>query len=175
MSEIDRVFARFRDGTSPAAERREVRSIPQRGTRGSRTVEVVHGRSAATNRRADQARQSSLGIGAAAWDDGFPARQAPAHPAALQPTVSTLPEPTVHVMPAWAPAAVESVAAVTEHEPAPLPRAAPPARRRVSSKPARHVADPFDPADDGANCLRCGYIVELARERRGLMTCAGCG
>jgi hypothetical protein len=40
---------------------------------------------------------------------------------------------------------------------------------------ARRVADPFDANDDGANCLRCGYAVEPARERRGLMTCAGCG
>jgi len=34
MFEIDRVFARFRDDKSPTAERREVRNVPQRGTRG---------------------------------------------------------------------------------------------------------------------------------------------
>jgi hypothetical protein len=46
---------------------------------------------------------------------------------------------------------------------------------RKAHKPSRRVADPFDPADDGANCLRCGYVIEPARERRGLMTCAECG
>jgi hypothetical protein len=39
----------------------------------------------------------------------------------------------------------------------------------------RRVADPFHADDDGANCLRCGYLVEPARERRGLNTCAACG
>jgi hypothetical protein len=40
---------------------------------------------------------------------------------------------------------------------------------------ARSFADPFDTGDDGANCLRCGYLVEPARERRGHLTCSGCG
>jgi hypothetical protein len=40
---------------------------------------------------------------------------------------------------------------------------------------ARHYADPFAQDDVGANCLRCGYLVEPAREKRGLLTCAGCG
>jgi hypothetical protein len=49
----------------------------------------------------------------------------------------------------------------------------PQARRpRVGS--TRGVADPFDASDDGANCLCCGYAIQPARERRGLMTCAGC-
>jgi len=40
MSEIDDVFANFRDEKSPFTDRRETRSITQRGTRASRTVEV---------------------------------------------------------------------------------------------------------------------------------------
>ena len=48
-------------------------------------------------------------------------------------------------------------------------------RKTISNAPTRHVADPFDASDDGANCLRCGYAVEPAREKRGLLTCAGCG
>jgi hypothetical protein len=53
-----------------------------------------------------------------------------------------------------------------------------PATRSSDSKVggrSRRVADPFDANDEGANCLRCGYVVERARERRGLMTCAECG
>lgn len=176
-SELDRVFARFQDEKSQAADRRELRSIPQRGTRGSRTVEVVHVRSGSATRPADQPRQSSFGVRAAAWDDGFPARPAPQRHAAPEPTASAPAEPTVHVMPAWAPAqaADESVTPAPQEAPAPVPRTAPPARRRAGSRQARRVADPFDTNDDGANCLRCGYAIEPARERRGLMTCRGCG
>lgn len=44
----------------------------------------------------------------------------------------------------------------------------------IPNAPTRHVADPFDSSDDGANCMRCGYAIEPARENRGLMTCAAC-
>jgi hypothetical protein len=82
-------------------------------------------------------------------------------------------------MPAWQPSVVEPAP-----EPAPAAPSesaqtttSPPARRerRTANGPGRRVADPFDADDDGANCLRCGYVIERARERRGLMTCAGCG
>uniref|UniRef100_UPI001E36BC7C hypothetical protein n=1 Tax=Neoroseomonas rubea TaxID=2748666 RepID=UPI001E36BC7C len=57
----------------------------------------------------------------------------------------------------------------------PEPRRGPGRPRKAAAAPqARPVADPFDTTDDGANCLRCGYLVEPARERRGLLTCAGC-
>jgi hypothetical protein len=39
----------------------------------------------------------------------------------------------------------------------------------------RGFADPFANSDDGANCIRCGFLVEAARERRHLLTCAQCG
>jgi len=48
-------------------------------------------------------------------------------------------------------------------------------RAAVEPKPRRRVVDPFDAEDDGANCMRCGYAVEPAREKRGLLTCAHCG
>lgn len=46
--------------------------------------------------------------------------------------------------------------------------------KQPASLGTRRVADPFDATDDGANCIRCGYAIQPARERRGLMTCAGC-
>jgi hypothetical protein len=177
MSEIDDVFANFRDEKSPSADRRETRSIPQRGTRGSRTVEVVHVLSGSTARPTDQPRHSSFGVRAAAWDDGFPARQAPQRPAAPQPPVRVPVEPTFHIMPARSPSvpAAECLPVVPDPEAvlvARPDRGRP--RRHTSVAPARRVADPFDPADDGANCLRCGYAVQPARERRGLLTCSDC-
>jgi hypothetical protein len=48
-------------------------------------------------------------------------------------------------------------------------------RANSAKKTARHFADPFAAGDDGANCMRCGYLVEPVREKRGLLTCAACG
>ncbi|MDO9712800.1 hypothetical protein [Paracraurococcus lichenis] len=45
----------------------------------------------------------------------------------------------------------------------------------MSDATARRFADPFAMGDDGANCLRCGYLVEAEREGRGLLTCSACG
>jgi hypothetical protein len=116
MSEIDRVFARFRDEKAPAADRHEQRSIPRRGangTQGSRTVEVVHVRSGTPGRAPEQARPSSFGVRAASWDDGFPARDAP------KPTVAAPVAPTFHVMPPRSPSvlAAEAAPAVPDQEP----------------------------------------------------------
>lgn len=178
MSEIDRVFARFHDEKAPTTDRREVRSIPQRGTGGSRTVEVVHVRSGATARPADQPRPSSFGVRAAAWEDGFPARQAPQRPTAPQPPVSVPVEPTFHTMPARSPSVPAAEAAPVVPDPKPViatrrGRGRP--RKHAVAPPPRHIADPFDENDDGANCMRYGYAIEPARERRGLMACAECG
>lgn len=77
-------------------------------------------------------------------------------------------------MSAWQPKAVEVQAtpSAAGNEASPLP-AAPKALRRARSGPAsRRVADPFDADDGSANCIRCGYAIESAREQRGLMTCA---
>lgn len=66
MSEIDDVFANFRYEKSPSTDRRETRSIPHRGTRSSRTVEVVYVRSGSPPRPTEQPRHSSFGVRAAA-------------------------------------------------------------------------------------------------------------
>jgi hypothetical protein len=49
-----------------------------------------------------------------------------------------------------------------------------PRKPRVPKAAVRRFADPFAD-EDGANCIRCGYLVEPAREKRGLMTCSVCG
>ena len=57
-----------------------------------------------------------------------------------------------------------------------------PQRRMTKPKPPksqwvptkRAYADPFAADDTGANCIRCGYLVSPAREKRGLMTCLQC-
>ncbi|MGG5819671.1 hypothetical protein [Falsiroseomonas sp. HW251] len=178
MSEIDRVFARFRDDKSPTAERREVRNVPQRGTRGSRTVEVVHVRSGAPGRAREQARPRSLGVRAASWEDSFPARDAPpAFPDAPKPSIAAPMTPTFHVMPPRSPSVPAAVAepAVPDPELVVAPRRGPGRpRKQTAVAPRRRVAGPFDSNDDGANCRRCGYVIEPAREKRGMVTCAGC-
>jgi hypothetical protein len=45
----------------------------------------------------------------------------------------------------------------------------------VAKPRVRQFADPFASDDDRPNCLRCGYLVEKVRDRRGLMTCSKCG
>jgi len=45
---------------------------------------------------------------------------------------------------------------------------------RAPKVTTRRFADPFADDDSGANCIRCGYLVEPAREKRGLWTCSNC-
>ena len=179
MSEIDHVFARLGGGQSGPTEQRELRSIPRRGgATGSRVVEVVRLPPRSATARHHQAPRPESKLRAGTWDDGFPAKSAP--PPSLGPGATLTVAPVAHVMPMWEPA--ETSAASTSPPPAPREgqprRTAEPAAPLSPKKPrtrSRRVADPFDPADDGANCQRCGYLVEPARDRRGLMTCAGCG
>jgi hypothetical protein len=163
MSEIDRVFARLGAKKPASEERRETVNVPRRGTAGSRVVEVVHVRSGAE--RADAGRSGGR-VRAATWSDGFPARVAAAPPPE-PPAPPAAPAPTAHVMPGWQPAPAKVAPPVRETR----PRGDGP---RPARDAARRVADPFDTADDGANCLRCGYAVEPEREARGLLTCAAC-
>lgn len=75
-------------------------------------------------------------------------------------------------MPGWEPL----LAPFEPDEPTTKPTASPRRQPRVATpKVERRFADPFAAEDTGANCLRCGYLVEPTRERRGLMTCASCG
>jgi hypothetical protein len=178
MDDKDHVFARFKDDKPEPANRRETLNIPRRnGATGSRTVQVVHLRSGGAAKERTQRLDTQ--VRAASWDDGFPAKKAFSAPEFAAPPAAGPAPPKAHVMPAWAPAVAEPPSA-----PAPVPDAPPDAeprrgrgrpRKPVAAAPARPVADPFDTADEGANCLRCGYMVEPAREKRGLLTCAGCG
>lgn len=180
MSDIDRIFARLGGGQTAGGDQRELRHIPRKGaSAGRRTVEVVR---LPTRGRATPGgggfRRTDLGVRAESWDDGFPAKSAPpAYPAPL-PVTAEAPEPVAHVMPTWTPASVQpgiDRAPAAPPEPAPSATSQPARRaRRTAQVATRRVADPFDADDDGANCLRCGYAIEPARERRGLMTCAVC-
>jgi cell division septation protein DedD len=180
MSEIDDIFARLGGGRITATDQRDQRDIPRRGKAGgSRVVEVVHVTSRRSGATATLPRRSESGMRAQSWDGGFPTRPTP-HPApSPQPGTAKAPAPVGHVITRWEP--VAAPAPITEPTPALAPTLAPtlapplapPAESRTRPE-ARPVADPFNPDDDRANCLRCGYAVEAARERRGLMTCAAC-
>ena len=179
MSEADRVFARMTTpGSHPAPEDKEFLSVTSK-RRGavagqSRTVEVVHRRSDRTAPRLEPAHLHAPSTHAATWPEGFPARPAPSPPLVNRPdkTPDQNPSQVGHVMPGWEPL----LAPVQPDEPAAEPVASPQRRPRVARPPAgRRFADPFAPEDTGANCLRCGYLIEPGRERRGLMTCASCG
>jgi hypothetical protein len=180
MSDIDRVFARLGRGQPAGGDQRELRSIPRRrGSTGSRVVEVVRlpARGASPGRASSD--QPGARVRAQTWDDGFPAKHAPSPSQSPLPVAAEASEAVAHVMPMWTRAVVEPGI-----EPAPAPPSEPaqattppPAKRtrRTANGASRRVADPFDPDDAGTNCLRCGYLIQPARERRGLMTCAECG
>ncbi len=176
MDDKDRVFARFKDDKPEASDRRELLTIPRRaGSTGCRVVEVVHVRSGGAIK--DRPRRVDTHVRAVSWAEGFPAKRAVVAPILVESVTVEAAEPTAHVMPAWEPAVAE--------EAPPLPpmlaqldevrrgRGRP--RKETTPAPTRHVADPFDTSDDGANCIRCGYAVEPAREKRGLLTCSDCG
>ena len=173
MSDIERVFARFSAPARAETPRRQTVTVPARGTRGSRVIEVVHLRHGSGV--ADEATtRHSASIGASAWGREVAARRSSLASATTDPPTPPPPQPVVHVMPAWQPRPVEvEVPAAMADEHALMPEPKPKRRLRHGASPGR-VADPFDAADEGANCVRCGYLVEPARARRGLMTCAGC-
>jgi hypothetical protein len=82
-------------------------------------------------------------------------------------------------MPMWEPSPQQHVSPAELTEP-PAETAIADHRKPRVSKPRslkvaeRRFADPFADDDGGANCIRCGYLVEQAREKRGLMTCLKC-
>lgn len=201
MDDKDRVFARFKDDKPEAPDRRELLTIPRRaGASGSRVVEVVHVRSGGALK--DRPRAVHANVRAASWDGGFPAKRPVVAPIFVEPAAVESVDPTAHVMPAWEPSAEVASAAAPADEPiAALRRGRGRPRKHPTLEPGaaevdvavadertaashpgpgsatlpRRVADPFDASDTGANCMRCGYAVEAARERRRLMTCEGCG
>jgi hypothetical protein len=186
MSEADRVFARMTTpGTHPTSEDKQLLHIAprRRGTSAGqgRVVEVVHRRSDRVAATAEPAKLPAPSAHAATWPEGFQARPTPAPPPVDPLTPAPPPDPQVgHVMPGWEPL----LAPLHPNEPpakAPTgprhpPKVVKPARSADQPQSPRRVfADPFAADDTGANCIRCGYLVSPARERRGLMTCNQCG
>jgi hypothetical protein len=195
MADIDHVFARFHDDHAAPQPQRELLSIPRRGpSSGSRTVEVVHVRSGAPSKSKDQ-RPRESGVRAATWAESFPTKPALNRVPVELSAPHEPQQPTVHFMPMWESSRVDpeptqpesnrrgrprKIVNETAPIPADLPASQPGARRRgrprkIVIERAPTTADPFNPDDDGTNCLRCGCLVQPARERRGLMTCATCG
>ncbi|TDH62000.1 hypothetical protein E2C06_13595 [Dankookia rubra] len=178
MSEADRVFSRMTTPGRPrSAEDKQFLHVTSR-RRGavagqSRVVEVVHRRSGGMAAPAEPAPSAS-------WPEGDQGRSALALPSAEDPAPTAAPvAPVGHLMPGWEPL----LRPVEPTEPAgkipagmrSRPPVAKPERpvKRTASTP-RAFADPFAVDDSGANCIRCGYLVSPAREKRGLMTCARC-
>jgi len=166
MSEADRVFSRMTTpGSLPAPEDKQFLHVTSR-RRGavpgqSRVVEVVHRR---------------LGH-AAPPEEQAPA---PALPPVEDPAATpVLAAPVGHLMPGWErrlpPLQPAEPVAKSPVDVRRRPRAARPDQLDAPSASARRgFADPFAVDDTGANCIRCGYLVSPARERRGLLTCLRC-
>jgi hypothetical protein len=178
MSEIDRVFGRLGPKKPAPNESRGMLNVRRKGSAaGSRTVEVVHLRSRGATPGKDEPSHATQRLRAATWDEGFPARTTQPAPPAPVSRPTPAPQPVGHVMPVRTLLAPEPEAAPAPAEAPRARRGRPPGRPRsnMAERQSRRVADPFDASDDGANCLRCGYMVEPAREKRGLLTCAACG
>ena len=114
-------------------------------------------------------------VHAETWPEGFRAK--PLLPLPAPPVTPEPEQPAVHVMPMWSPFPGNLAQPVAEH--AELHTDAASRKRRVANPrmpkaTERFFADPFAEDDTGANCLRCGYLVEPAREKRSLTTCARC-
>lgn len=76
--------------------------------------------------------------------------------------------------PTLEPAAAEVDAAVADERNTASRRGPGRPPKAIANALPRRVADPFDASDTGANCVRCGYAIEAAREKRGLITCLEC-
>ena len=186
MSEADRVFpARKGQGSQPlTSERRLILSAPRRSGPGagkSRVVEVVHVRRGGPRPVEEYSRPVPWSQRTETWPEGL--RTKPAQPLPSQDIQPVAPEPAppvVHVMPMWQPSPPQPAPLVPKPAEPPVERVMARQRRpRVTKAPIakageRRFADPFAD-EDGANCFRCGYLVEPAREKRGLMTCSACG
>jgi hypothetical protein len=187
MSEADRIFsARKGQGAqAPLSGKRLIISTPRKGGLGgkSRVVEVVHVRRDRSRPIESRLHTASWNAHAETWPEGF--RSKPAQPIPplqdMQPTAPEPAPPVVHVMPMWEPSPQQPAQRVAEPGEPSVEAAARVTRRpRIPKATTRKVAalqfaDPFADGDDGTNCMRCGYLVEPAREKRGLLTCLGCG
>jgi len=177
MSDIDRVFARMGGSQTASSEQHEQRRIPRRGGSGTKVVEVVRLTSRSVGRSSNGPRRHDPGVRAQTWDDGFPTKS-PMPPALSPPSIEAeKPQPVGHVLSRLEPTlrTAPPPHSAPERPPSDGARQAPRSPGTKTARSSRRVADPFDMADDGANCLRCGYAIESAREQRGLTTCAECG
>jgi len=187
MSEADRVFLRHEGQGAQASsdEKRLILSAPRRsgiGSGKSRVVEVVHVRRGTSRPAEDRLRPAPWNVRAETWPEGFRAKTAPPLPQPdIQQVAPEPTQPTVHVMPMWEPSPQQPAQPVATPAEPPVETAVAERRKPRISKPhtpkviGRHFADPFADDDSGANCIRCGYLVEPAREKRGRMTCSKCG
>jgi hypothetical protein len=104
-------------------------------------------------------RPRESGVRAATWSEGFSTKPAPNRPPVELLAPIEPPQPSVHVMPMWEPAHTDPETTQPESKRRGRPR-------KIASETAPTTADPFDPNDDGTNCLRCGCLVQSAREKR---------
>ncbi len=184
MSDANRVFSRQPRQATSSSQTRHIVTAPRKNSHGtvrSRVVEVVHVARRSSGPVKDQPSSTPWHAHVEAWPNGFRAKPpAPALPEKVQPTASEIRPPTVHVMPAWEPSVQQPASADAEPVEGPNSTQAVEGLDRCDAKPrppkmtVRRFADPFADGDDGANCIRCGYLVERAQEARGLWTCSKC-
>lgn len=185
MSEADHVFPTWKGQGSYtlSSERRLILSASRRSGPGagkSRVVEVVHVRRDRLQPVEGHPHPIPRSLHTKTWPAGLPTKLAqPLSPQDIQPAAPEPAAPVVHVMPMWQPSPQPAPLVSDLDEPqidrvVAKPRKPRASKSPVEKAPARQFADPFTD-DDGANCHRCGYLVEPAREKRGLMTCSACG
>jgi hypothetical protein len=181
MSEADRVFfaRKGQKSQNSTSEQRLILSTSRRSGPGagkSRMVEVVHVRRDGARPVKDDPSPAQWSLRAEVRPEGLRAK--PPEPLPLRDIQPVAPAPTppvVHVMPMWQPSPPGPKPDELPIETAVAGPRKPCVRKSATPNEAvRRFADPFAD-DDGANCLRCGYLVEPAREKRGLMTCSACG
>jgi hypothetical protein len=187
MSEADRVFP-ARKGQETKAHTAEKRFILSPSRRGGpaggkgRVVEVVHVRRDGAKPAQARPRPAPWSVRAETWPEGFCAKTpSPPQPPTIEPVAPEPASPIVHAMPVWEPPLSKSALPATMAHELPVETAPPSGAGHALRRPkapkvaVRRFADPFAGSDDGTNCRRCGYLVEPAREKRGLLTCSTCG
>jgi hypothetical protein len=187
MSEADRVFPRQEGQEAPASstEKRLILSAPRRsgiGAGKSRVVEVVHVRRSKSRPVEDGSRPVVRNVHAETWPEGFRAKSTvpPLPPQDMQSPAPEPVQPTTHVMAMYEPSPQPPAEPVVTTAEPPVETAVVKRRKpRISESKtpqvrARRFAGPLAADEEGANCIRCGYLIQPAREKRGLMTCAAC-
>jgi hypothetical protein len=186
MFEANQVFPHREapNAQSPSAERRLILAPLRKNGSGSRSrvVEVVQVRRGNAKRPDDHSLSRPRNVRAETWPEGFRAKSPGLLPPdELRPATSEPTQPVAHVMPIWESSPRQPASPAEKPTDPAVRSSAVKARRKHSARPSapkvaeRHFANPFAETDDGANCVRCGYLVEQARDRRGLRTCSRCG